>query len=172
MRMRMRVRARLHGHSVNIRNAQLPADCPSGRSRDLAVAGDAGSPIHDWVEPNTVPCALAKQATLVLPQMSFELQTGDHVVDPLELPSEATMSDVTSTLTWTAVFDEVENGWIQGRIIQVPGVITAAPTLAEARANIVDALLEYLASLAEPSDEPLDTPDSELRERLDVVIRT
>ncbi|HVL81081.1 MAG TPA: hypothetical protein VM840_05755 [Actinomycetota bacterium] len=46
----------------------------------------------------------------------------------------------------TAVFDVVENGWIQAQIREIPGVITAAPTQEEAEEMLLDALHEYLLS--------------------------
>jgi len=76
---------------------------------------------------------------------------------------------VSSTLTWTAVYDTVENGWVQARIAELPGVITAAPTLEEAKADLVDALYEYLASLAEP-DAGADVSSETIRQSLDLVI--
>lgn len=33
------------------------------------------------------------------------------------------------TVTFTAVYEEVEDGWIQARLAEMPGVITAAPTV-------------------------------------------
>lgn len=78
---------------------------------------------------------------------------------------------MTSTLTWTAVFETVENDWVQARVAELPGVITAAPTMAEAKSNLLDALHEYLASLAEPADLA-DDSGSGLRETLDVIIQS
>jgi predicted RNase H-like HicB family nuclease len=49
-------------------------------------------------------------------------------------------------LKLTAVYEPDENGWMQGRLIELPGVITAAPTLAEAKGMLRDALAQYLAS--------------------------
>ena len=49
----------------------------------------------------------------------------------------------------TAVYEEVENGWVQARLKELPGVITAAPTRAEAREDLLDALSEYLRSVAD-----------------------
>ncbi len=49
-------------------------------------------------------------------------------------------------LKLTAVYEPVENGWTQGHLVELPGVITAAPTLAEAKEMLRDALAEYLAS--------------------------
>jgi predicted RNase H-like HicB family nuclease len=47
----------------------------------------------------------------------------------------------------TAVFENVENGWVQAQIAEMPGVITVAPTLDEARELLVDAFREYLLAL-------------------------
>jgi predicted RNase H-like HicB family nuclease len=46
----------------------------------------------------------------------------------------------------TAVYEPVEDGWVQARIREMPGVITAAPTRAEAEAMLLDALREFLLS--------------------------
>ena len=40
---------------------------------------------------------------------------------------------MTGEIKLNAVYEPVENGWTQGRLIELPGVITAAPTLAEAK---------------------------------------
>lgn len=45
------------------------------------------------------------------------------------------------------VFEPDEGGWIRARIEELPGVITCAPTLDEARTLVRDALDEWLASL-------------------------
>jgi predicted RNase H-like HicB family nuclease len=47
----------------------------------------------------------------------------------------------------TSIYEPVENGWVQGRIKELPAVITVAPTLEQARESLADALREYLASL-------------------------
>jgi predicted RNase H-like HicB family nuclease len=49
-------------------------------------------------------------------------------------------------LKFTAVYEPDENGWTQGRLVELPGVITAAPTRAEAKVMLRDALTQYLAS--------------------------
>lgn len=49
----------------------------------------------------------------------------------------------------TPIFEEVENGWIQARIKELPEVVTAAPTRKEAEDMLADALHEYVASLVE-----------------------
>jgi predicted RNase H-like HicB family nuclease len=53
-------------------------------------------------------------------------------------------------LAYTAVFEEVEGGWTQARIAEIPGVITAGESRGEARELLQDALREYLASFMEP----------------------
>jgi hypothetical protein len=49
-----------------------------------------------------------------------------------------------------AVVDEtVEDGWTQARVEELPAVMTAAPTLDEAKESILDALREFLLSFGE-----------------------
>lgn len=72
-------------------------------------------------------------------------------------------------LTWTGVFETVEDGWVQARVAEVPGVITAAPTQDEARESLVDALREYLLSLGDGEPQP-PVPATAHRETLHVVI--
>ncbi len=52
-------------------------------------------------------------------------------------------------LSYTAVYEVVDDGWTQGRIVEIPGVITAAASRDEARELLRDALREYLASFME-----------------------
>jgi hypothetical protein len=46
----------------------------------------------------------------------------------------------------TAVYEPDTGGWVRGQLVELPGVITAAPNLKEARSSIRDALVEYLAA--------------------------
>jgi predicted RNase H-like HicB family nuclease len=66
---------------------------------------------------------------------------------------------MTRDVSFTAVYEAVEDGWIQARVRELPEVITAAPTLEEAKELLLDALLEYLRSLGDEavvdSREPL-----------------
>lgn len=55
-------------------------------------------------------------------------------------------------LAYTAVFEQVEDGWTQARIAEVPGVITAGRSRGEAKDLLQDALREYLASFMEPAE--------------------
>ncbi|MGH8777103.1 MAG: type II toxin-antitoxin system HicB family antitoxin [Jiangellaceae bacterium] len=52
-------------------------------------------------------------------------------------------------VSFTALYEPVEDGWCQGRLVEIPGVVTAAPTREEAEVLLVDALREYLLSFAE-----------------------
>ena len=45
------------------------------------------------------------------------------------------------------VYEPDEMGWVRATIEELPGVITCAPTLAEAHDLVRDALAEWLASL-------------------------
>ena len=74
-------------------------------------------------------------------------------------------------ITLTAVYEPVENGWTQARIEELPAVITAGPTPEEAKALLVDALREYLLSLANGGTCPPSGGESK-RERLDLVVNT
>jgi len=54
----------------------------------------------------------------------------------------------------TIAYKPVEDGWTQARIVELPAVITAGPTRAEAKELVLDALREYLLSLqTEPTAE-------------------
>ncbi len=45
------------------------------------------------------------------------------------------------------VYEPVEAGWVQARIEEIPAVITAGRSKAEARTLVFDALREYLLAL-------------------------
>ena len=68
---------------------------------------------------------------------------------------------------FTAVYEQVEDGWTQARIEQLPAVVTAAPTASEAKDQLVDALYEYLLSLG-AADQA--SPPTGSAERLPVEI--
>jgi predicted RNase H-like HicB family nuclease len=54
----------------------------------------------------------------------------------------------------TAVYEPVEDGWIQAHFLELPGVITAGRTREEASVMLRDALAEYLASFDSVPAEP------------------
>jgi predicted RNase H-like HicB family nuclease len=88
--------------------------------------------------------------------------------DGLEARGDTIVS-VTLTLTWTAVFEPVEDGWVQARIEELPGVITAAPSADEAKELLLDALREYLSSFETPA-EARQLVDEQRREALNVIV--
>jgi predicted RNase H-like HicB family nuclease len=72
-------------------------------------------------------------------------------------------------LTLTAIYQPVEDGWVQARVRELPAVITAAPTRDEARALLEDAVREYLLALLEVGDTTATTEDGD-HEQLAVTI--
>jgi len=69
----------------------------------------------------------------------------------------------------TARFQQVEGGWTQAQLQELPGVITTAATLDEAKELLVDALREYLLSLRS-NDTTTDTCIGD-RGQVEIVIR-
>ena len=63
------------------------------------------------------------------------------------------------SLQLSIVYESVENGWTQARIAEYPAVITAAPTREGAKELVLDALREYLLSLAD--DQPSEAGERE-----------
>lgn len=59
---------------------------------------------------------------------------------------------MSTRLMLTAIFEPVEQGWVQARIVELPAVITAAPSRQEAEELLGDALVEYLLSLGAGED--------------------
>jgi predicted RNase H-like HicB family nuclease len=67
-----------------------------------------------------------------------------------------------------AIFEPDENGWTRASIEELPGVITCAPTLEEARLLVRDALTEWLAALT--SDERASISATATRETLTLSV--
>lgn len=76
---------------------------------------------------------------------------------------------LTTQIRLTAVYEPVESGWTQARIEELPAVITAAPTVDEARELLLDALREYLLSLG--GEQTVDAQEVSTRERIEIVLR-
>jgi predicted RNase H-like HicB family nuclease len=66
------------------------------------------------------------------------------------------------------IYEQEEGGWIRATIEELPGVITAAPTIDEARGMIRDALAEWLAALT--TDEHAAIGGGATRETLVVSV--
>lgn len=66
---------------------------------------------------------------------------------------------MSAEVAFTAVYEDVENGWVQAHLAEIPGVVTAAPTREQATEWLLDALAEYLRSFADDtSSRPDGTP--------------
>ena len=68
------------------------------------------------------------------------------------------------SLSLRAEFTPVGDGWIQARLVALPGVITCAASQSQARAMLVDALREYLLAC----DDERDAADATERLRLTI----
>lgn len=66
------------------------------------------------------------------------------------------------------MFEPDEDGWVRATIEELPGVITCAPTLDEARELVRDALDEWLAALT--SSERVSVGTHATRETLTVSV--
>jgi predicted RNase H-like HicB family nuclease len=66
------------------------------------------------------------------------------------------------------VYEPDEEGWVRASIEELPGVITCAPTLEEARVLVRDALNEWLEALT--SDERATLSDDATRETLTLSV--
>lgn len=55
---------------------------------------------------------------------------------------------MTAEVEFTAAYEEVEGGWVQARLVEIPGVITVAPTREEAEEAPIDAFAEHVRSFA------------------------
>ncbi|HLB21308.1 MAG TPA: type II toxin-antitoxin system HicB family antitoxin [Solirubrobacteraceae bacterium] len=58
------------------------------------------------------------------------------------------------TLTMTAVFTPDENGWTMAQLAEWPAVVTCTPSVEEARAMLLDAAREMVASYHDEGREP------------------
>jgi predicted RNase H-like HicB family nuclease len=61
-------------------------------------------------------------------------------------------------VSFTAVYEPADNNWIQAHLAELPGVITAAPTLEEAKDLLAGALREYVLALGEATTAPGPPP--------------
>ena len=63
-----------------------------------------------------------------------------------------------TSVSLTAIYEPVDDGWVQARLKEIPAVITCAPTRGEAEELLLDATREYLLSLVELGVDP-DPPN-------------
>jgi predicted RNase H-like HicB family nuclease len=81
---------------------------------------------------------------------------------PFRLYSGIVKSLREELLQLTPVYQQVENGWTQATLVELPGVITAAPSREEAQELLLDALREFLLSFGPgPMSVPMNAdPDA------------
>jgi predicted RNase H-like HicB family nuclease len=56
-------------------------------------------------------------------------------------------------LRLTGVYEPDENGWISARVLEIPGINTSGRTPEEAKELLVDAVREFVASVADEAAE-------------------
>jgi predicted RNase H-like HicB family nuclease len=61
---------------------------------------------------------------------------------------------MSASVTLTAVFTPDENGWTMAQLAEWPAVVTCAPAKEEARAMLLDAAHEMIASYRDEGREP------------------
>lgn len=143
----------------------------------IRVAGNGCPQVISRIYPNVVPPAVAEQSAAVVQEVALEIATPDQRANPwlyeavLALPLDGidNLDIVKVRLSLTAIYEPVEDGWTQARIAELPAVVTAAPTLEEARELLLDALREYLLSFGD-QENPLPIQDSARREPLELVL--
>ncbi|MCA1672991.1 MAG: type II toxin-antitoxin system HicB family antitoxin, partial [Actinobacteria bacterium] len=95
---------------------------------------------------------LSKQLAAVHPKVTFKVSSTDHMgIIAMERCEPGTLVVVSESLTFTAVYEVVDGGWVHAHLPELPGVITAAPTRADAEVMLLDALREYLLSFTDPA---------------------
>ena len=63
--------------------------------------------------------------------------------------------------TLTIQYKKVEQGWFQAQILEMPTVITAAPTMNQAREGVLDALSQTLLAFVPDNPRGMLRPDAE-----------
>jgi predicted RNase H-like HicB family nuclease len=138
------------------------------------VARNGAPHTRPEVLPDRVPASLPDDHAAVPGQVLLEVEEPGHrvsIAPPRRLPeggSAGYPSGMSTDLTWTVLFETVEDGWVQATVAELPGVITVGPTLAEARELLLDAVREYLLSLHPEPAAPVR--ETARREVLHVVI--
>lgn len=86
------------------------------------------------------------------PEVAFEVPLADHLwIIAMRGRPPGILALVSKSLTFTAVYETVEGGWVHAHLAEIPGVITAAPSRADAEVMLLDALREYLLSFTDPA---------------------
>jgi predicted RNase H-like HicB family nuclease len=79
---------------------------------------------------------------------------GPRPFRPLPAPGQRFYHDTVGAksvdrLRLTAVYEPDDNGWVYAHVLEIPGINTSAPTEAEAKEMLVDAVREFVAALAD-----------------------
>ncbi|MCA1838625.1 MAG: hypothetical protein LC674_07805 [Actinobacteria bacterium] len=77
---------------------------------------------------------------------------------------------MTRAVSFTALYEDVENGWVQARVRELPEVITAGRTIDDAKELLLDALLEYLRSLGDRNNEHLESTQPLAEGKLEISL--
>lgn len=72
-------------------------------------------------------------------------------------------------LQLTPVYQQVENGWTQAELVELPGVVTAAASREEAQEMLLDALREFLLSFG-PGPAEAGAPKSSEGDALTLTV--
>jgi predicted RNase H-like HicB family nuclease len=107
------------------------------------MARDGDRPLGGGAAPDVVPRAAPNALATLFEQMLLEVTTRRHRGS---IPATAPRSTL-CVVELHVVFEPDEEGWVRATIEELPGVITCAPTLDEARERVRDALDEWLQSL-------------------------
>lgn len=85
------------------------------------------------------------------------------------MPRSSTVNRVTEPITLTAVYEPVEDGWIQASLLEWPAVVTCGRTRDEAREMLRDAFREMVLSYTEQGSAP-PVGSEATRETLELTI--
>lgn len=113
--------------------------------------------------------ALSEDPTAVRTQVSFKISPLDHREG---LEGRVRYSGgVKTILELTAIFESVDDGWVQGRIAQLPAVITAGRSIEEARDLLADALREYFLAMSQTAEgRASDVPEGAQEQSFELML--
>ena len=85
------------------------------------------------------------------------------------LYDQAVATETVDRIRLTAVFEPDEDGWINARVLELPGANTCARSVEEAKEMLADAVRELVASYADEARETRS--DSTRYEMLEIDLR-
>jgi predicted RNase H-like HicB family nuclease len=129
------------------------------------VARHGHRPLSAWAAPDVVTRPVADPLAAVRDQVPLELAKRRHAS---EYPAASGRAKYAVRMDLHVVFEPDEQGWVRATIEELPGVITCAPTIDEARELVRDALDEWLAALT--SEERASIGPDATRETLTLSV--